>query len=149
MSGAKVSVGFCSSRPAPSRRDAVIVRADYYGALGVSKNATKKEIKSAYRQKARQFHPDVNKEAGAEEKFKEISEACVLLYSHTYLVCYNAHDATGCVKNLYANVSQPGLTAHVCIHTTSGMPWAGPTRVMSGRGCHIEELIYSICTMLC
>lgn len=62
----------------------MIVRADYYGALGVSKNATKKEIKSAYRQKARQYHPDVNKEAGAEDKFKEISEAYVLLCSHAY-----------------------------------------------------------------
>lgn len=59
----------------------MIVRADYYAALGVSKNASKKEIKSAYRQQARQFHPDVNKEPGAEDKFKEISEAYVPMFT--------------------------------------------------------------------
>jgi curved DNA-binding protein len=46
---------------------------DYYSILGVPKNATQKEIKSAYRKKAREFHPDVN--PGATEKFKDINEA--------------------------------------------------------------------------
>lgn len=52
----------------------MIVRAagDYYQTLGVSKGADKKDIKSAYRQLARKFHPDVNKEPGAEEKFKSV-----------------------------------------------------------------------------
>lgn len=40
--------------------------------LGVSRSATAKEIKSAYRQKARKLHPDVNKEPGAEEQFKRV-----------------------------------------------------------------------------
>lgn len=53
----------------------MVVRADYYSELGVSKGADKKTIKSAYRQLARKYHPD-NKESGAEEKFKKISEAC-------------------------------------------------------------------------
>ena len=49
--------------------------ADLYEVLGVSKDATDDEIQKAFRKKARQFHPDVNKEPDAEEKFKEINEA--------------------------------------------------------------------------
>ncbi|XP_040863890.1 chaperone protein dnaJ A6, chloroplastic [Glycine max] len=48
---------------------------DYYSTLGIPKSATGKEIKAAYRRLARQYHPDVNKEPGATEKFKEISAA--------------------------------------------------------------------------
>jgi len=49
---------------------------DYYKILGVAKNASEKEIKSAYRKLARKFHPDVNQnDKTAEEKFKDISEA--------------------------------------------------------------------------
>ena len=52
---------------------------DYYEVLGVSKSATADEIKSAYRKMALKHHPDKNKEAGAEEKFKEINEAYQVL----------------------------------------------------------------------
>ncbi len=52
---------------------------DYYKILGVSKNATKEEIRSAYKKLAKQHHPDVNKEVGSSEKFKEISEAASVL----------------------------------------------------------------------
>ena len=52
---------------------------DYYEVLGVSKNATDAELKSAFRKLAKQYHPDLNKEAGAEEKFKEIQEAYAVL----------------------------------------------------------------------
>lgn len=48
---------------------------DYYDILGISRSASAEEIKRAYRNLARKYHPDVNKQAGAEEKFKEINEA--------------------------------------------------------------------------
>ncbi|HVJ63151.1 MAG TPA: DnaJ domain-containing protein, partial [Tahibacter sp.] len=48
---------------------------DYYDTLGVKPDATDAEIKSAYRKLARKYHPDVSKEAGAEDKFKSINEA--------------------------------------------------------------------------
>ncbi len=52
---------------------------DYYEVLGVSKTSTDEEIKRAFRKLAKQYHPDVNKEPGAEEKFKEIGEAYAVL----------------------------------------------------------------------
>jgi curved DNA-binding protein len=48
---------------------------DYYDALGVAPTASEAEIKTAFRRLARKFHPDVSKEAGAEERFKAINEA--------------------------------------------------------------------------
>lgn len=61
---------------------------DYYEVLGIKKNANDKEIKKAFRKLAIQYHPDKNKEEGAEEKFREIAEGkeifvffCLFIYS--------------------------------------------------------------------
>ena len=52
---------------------------DYYEVLGVPRDASEEDIRRAYRKLARQYHPDVNKEAGAEDRFKEVSEAYEVL----------------------------------------------------------------------
>ncbi len=57
-----------------------VSKRDYYDVLGVSKDASKAEIKKAFRKLARKYHPDVSKEENAEEKFKEINEAYETLY---------------------------------------------------------------------
>ena len=62
-----------------------------YETLGVSDNATEAEIKKAYRKLARQFHPDVNKDPDAEDKFKEINAAYEVLSDKEKKAQYDAH----------------------------------------------------------
>lgn len=57
------------------RRGWTLAGKDYYQILGVDKGASESEIKKAFRKRARECHPDVNKSEGAEEQFKEINEA--------------------------------------------------------------------------
>ncbi|MGD0638756.1 MAG: DnaJ domain-containing protein, partial [Nitrososphaerales archaeon] len=52
---------------------------DFYEILGVQRSASKEDIKTAYRKLALQFHPDRNKDPGAEDRFKQISEAYAIL----------------------------------------------------------------------
>src|SRR3989338_1010237 len=52
---------------------------DYYATLGVSKTASKEEVKKAYKKLAKQYHPDINKNPDASEKFKKINEAASVL----------------------------------------------------------------------
>jgi len=56
-----------------------MARRDYYEVLGVDKSASDKDIKMAFRRLAKKYHPDVNKEPDAEEKFKEAQEAYAVL----------------------------------------------------------------------
>jgi len=55
------------------------IKQDYYEVLGLPRNATEEEIRRAFRKLAFQYHPDRNKEPGAEDKFKEINEAYQVL----------------------------------------------------------------------
>lgn len=68
---------------------------DFYEILGVSKNADKDEIKSAFRKLARQYHPDVNKAPDAEEKFKEMGKAYETLMDDDKRALYDRYGEDG------------------------------------------------------
>jgi len=68
---------------------------DFYGILGISRRATHKEIKKAYRQKSLEFHPDKNKSEGAAEKFSEIARAYEVLSDESKKEIYDRHGEEG------------------------------------------------------
>ncbi|WP_143298357.1 molecular chaperone DnaJ [Carnobacterium alterfunditum] len=69
----------------------MMAKRDLYEVLGVSKGASDEEIKKAYRKLSKKFHPDINKEAGAEDKFKEVAEAYEVLSSADKRAAYDQY----------------------------------------------------------
>lgn len=69
----------------------MVAKRDLYEVLGVSKYASDADIKRAYRKLSKQYHPDINKEAGAEEKFKEIAEAYEILSDSQKRAAYDQY----------------------------------------------------------
>lgn len=67
---------------------------NYYDVLGVSKNASQDDIKRAFKKKSKEFHPDINKEPGAEEKFKEVNEAYQVLSDPEKKQMYDTYGTT-------------------------------------------------------
>ncbi|GMC04724.1 hypothetical protein K4E_22940 [Enterococcus thailandicus] len=72
---------------------------DYYEVLGISKGASEDEIKKAYRKLSKKYHPDINKEADAEEKFKEVSEAYEILSDPQKRAAYDQYGHAGTDPN--------------------------------------------------
>jgi molecular chaperone DnaJ len=72
---------------------------DYYEVLNVPKNASGDEIKSAFRNLARKYHPDINKEPDAEERFKEINEAYGILSDQEKRAAYDRYGHAGVSGN--------------------------------------------------
>jgi molecular chaperone DnaJ len=68
---------------------------DYYEVLGLQRNASQEEIRAAFRKMARQYHPDVNKAADAEERFKEINEAYAVLSDEEKRAAYDRYGHAG------------------------------------------------------
>ncbi|HPB40246.1 MAG TPA: DnaJ domain-containing protein, partial [Flexilinea sp.] len=68
---------------------------DYYEVLGVGRNASSDELKTAFRNLARKYHPDINKDPGAEETFKEINEAYQVLSDPDKRAAYDRYGKAG------------------------------------------------------
>lgn len=81
-----------------------------YETLGVSEKASADEIKKAYRRLARKYHPDINKDPGAEDKFKEINAAYEILSDEKKRAQYNRHgDAMFGGQNFHDFASSSGM----------------------------------------
>lgn len=79
---------------------------DYYKLLGIAPNATEAEIKSGYRKQARKFHPDINKDKSAEERFKDINEANEALKDAKKRAAYDQLRASGIKEGEEINESR-------------------------------------------
>src|SRR6202012_1494087 len=98
---------FCAGRPRdPSRAGGCgpyararalmpVTSPDYYEVLGVPRDASLDAVRQAYRKLARKFHPDVNREPGAEDRFKAISEADDVLRDPDKRAQYDRYGAVG------------------------------------------------------
>jgi molecular chaperone DnaJ len=73
----------------------VATKRDYYEILGVGRQASQDEIRASFRRLAKQYHPDVNREPGAEERFKEVNEAYAVLSDEQKRAAYDRYGHAG------------------------------------------------------
>lgn len=107
--------------------------ADYYDLLGVSRDADKDEIKRAYRRLARKYHPDVNKEPGAEERFKEINRAYEVLSEPETRARYDRFGEAGVSSAAGAGYSDFGDMGFADIFESFFSGFAGGMGQQTGR----------------
>lgn len=87
-----------------------MAKRDYYEVLGVDKNATSQEIKSAFRKLAKKYHPDLNKEPDAAEKFKEVQEAYEVLGDENKRKTYDQFGHAAFDNNASGGYSSSGFS---------------------------------------
>lgn len=107
-----------------------------YETLGVSQSASAEEIKKAYRRLARKYHPDINKEAGAEDKFKEINAAYEILSDEKKRKQYDMHgDSMFGGQNFHDFASsQGGADLNDILRSIFGGGFGGGFGGFGGRG---------------
>src|SRR5260370_7773895 len=85
---------------------------DYYEVLGISRNASDDELKKAFRRLAKQYHPDTNKEQGAEALFIEVNEAYEVLSDPQKRAAYDRYGHAGVGNGSGAGFNDfPGFTS--------------------------------------
>src|SRR6266511_4252634 len=89
-------------------------RNDYYDVLGVSRNATNEDIKKAFRRLAMKYHPDRNKDDGAEARFKEIGEAYEVLSDAEKRTAYDRFGHAGLQGFDFGRGAEPGSKSPRC-----------------------------------
>ena len=106
---------------------------DYYEILGVSRDADKEEMKRAYRRLARKYHPDVNKEPGAEDRFKEINRAYEILSEPETKARYDRFGEAGVASGAGAGFSDFGDMGFADIFESFFSGFAGGVNQQSAR----------------
>ena len=125
---------------------------DYYEILGVARTATKAQIKDAYRTLALKFHPDRNKDAGAEDRFKEISEAYAVLSDDEKKQTYDQYGHAGfdqrySQEDIFRNANFEDIFREFGFEGAGGSPFddlfasaffGGSLRRQTGRGADLR-----------
>ncbi|GLH99823.1 DnaJ C-terminal domain-containing protein [Phytohabitans aurantiacus] len=116
---------------------------DFYEALGVPRNASQDEIQRAYRKLARTYHPDVNSDPGAEDRFKEISEAYDVLSDPDTRKRYDAFGAD--FRQVPPDVDpSTWAQARGRARAGAGQAHGGPFTYADAEGIDLEDLLGSM-----
>ncbi|XP_006161080.2 dnaJ homolog subfamily B member 1 [Tupaia chinensis] len=129
--GAAAKPGDGDSWAAGRRRG--VMGKDYYQTLGLARGASDEEIKRAYRRQALRYHPDKNKEPGAEEKFKEIAEAYDVLSDPRKREIFDRYGEEGLKGGGPSGGSSGGANGNTFSYTFHGDPHAMFAEFFGGR----------------